>query len=197
MVSEIRIYYEGHKSLKEGFNKFFRDLRERAAKKDCAFRLVTGGSGSNACRDFDIALRSHPTAWNILLTDSEGQDTDSLADSVCQKYGWSQPDSHSIFWMVEMMEAWFHADKDALKKFYGQKFRESALKQNPNVEKISKADLTNGLKAATKDTDKGDYFDHKTRDGPQLLALIDPVKVQEQAPHCVKLFAAVRDKLST
>ena len=25
--------------------------------------------------------------------------------------------------MVEMMEAWFHADKDALEGFYGQNFR--------------------------------------------------------------------------
>ncbi len=94
-----------------------------------------------------------------------------------------------------MMEAWFHADKEALKEFYGPDFRKNALKPNPNVEKISKADLENGLRAATKNTGKGDYFDNKTSHGPKLLSKIDPGKVRKAAPNCDKLFTAVLLKL--
>lgn len=97
--------------------------------------------------------------------------------------------------MVEMMESWFHADKEALEKFYGQRFRRGALKANPKVEEISKADLENGLHAATKDTGMGDYFDHKTSHGPKLLAEISPEKVRDAAPNCRRLFTAVLAKL--
>jgi len=43
--------------------------------------------------------------------------------------------------MVELMEAWFHADKDALEGYYKGGFRKDALKANPNVEEIPKQDL--------------------------------------------------------
>lgn len=195
MATEIHVYYEGHKLLKEGFSRFFDQLRRRAHDRRCYFRLIPAGSGSAACDRFGVALRANKNIWNILLTDSEGPDTGSLSESLRQEHGWDKSHQDSIFWMVEMMESWFHADKDKLEEFYGQRFRRNALKANPRVEEISKADLENGLKAATKDTLKGDYFDHKTSHGPKLLSLISPEKVQEAAPNCRRLFTAVLAKL--
>ena len=156
MPREIRIYFEGDKSLKAGFDAFFGEIRERAGAARCKVRpIATGGTPE---RDFDIALRKHPEAWNILLRDSEGP--------------WNQDlrTSDSIFWMVEMMESWFHADKDALEDYYKSGFRKAALKANPNVEEISKRDVIEGLNAATKDTTKGKY--HKTKHAPALLQSI-------------------------
>jgi hypothetical protein len=98
--------------------------------------------------------------------------------------------------MVEMMEAWFHGDKKALGRFYGAGFKENALKRNPNVEEILKKDLEDGIKAATKDTPKGNYYDHKTEHGPKLLATIKPESVREAAPKCQKLFEAVLARLA-
>ena len=95
-----------------------------------------------------------------------------------------------------MMESWFHADKGALERFYGSGFRKSALKANPNVERISKKDLKDGLSAATKETSKGDYYRHKTSHGPKLLELIKPELVKETAPNCKRLFQAVFAKLT-
>jgi hypothetical protein len=95
--------------------------------------------------------------------------------------------------MVEMMESWFHADKDALEAYYKSGFRKAALKANPNVEEISKQDLIDGLKAATKDTTKGKY--HKTRHAPALLQSINTALVRKAAPHCERLFKAVLDEL--
>src|SRR5438105_6544141 len=99
--------------------------------------------------------------------------------------------------MVQMMEAWFHADKNALLKFYGQGFNGGALKANPNVEEIPKIDLKQGLSAATKKSQKGDYYDNKTKHGPELLARIDPHRVREAAPNCTRLFDHIRSKLGS
>src|SRR5579863_2259900 len=176
MVTEIRIYYEGDRLLQPGFHSFFTSIRERAKKKRCDFHLIAAKGTSS--RDFQIAIKTHPNAWNILLKDSEGPDSGALSASLCEHNKWDKSHAESIFWMVEMMESWFHADKDALERFYGPNskssiFRRSALKANPHVEQISKKDLKDGLSAATKDTSKGDYYDHKTSHGPKLLESID------------------------
>jgi hypothetical protein len=195
VVTEIRIYYEGDALLRPGFNQFFDQLSSRARALRCAFHVIAGGSGPSACRDFGLALEAHPTALNILLKDSEGPLTAGLLESLCREQGWGKSHRDSIFWMVEMMESWFHADKEALEKFYGPDFKKNALKSNPKVEDIPKADLVTGLKKATKDTLKGNYFDNKTSHGPKLLAQIKPDTVRKAAPNCGKLFTAVLARL--
>ena len=127
MPTEIRIYFEGHKSLRRGFAAFFSEIKTRATEKHCKVEFIaTGGTPD---RDFDIAMKTHPTALNILLRDSEGP------------YNAGHSAADSIFWMVEMMKSWFHADKDVLEGFYGRGFRREALRGNPNVEEIPKQDL--------------------------------------------------------
>src|ERR1035438_6408805 len=116
MPREIRIYFEGDKSLKAGFDAFLREIGERADAAQCTLRIVaTGGTPE---RDFGIAMRKHPAAWNVLLRDSEGPLQPNRPASL----------AGSIFWMVEMMESWFHADKDALEAYYKTGFRKDALK---------------------------------------------------------------------
>ena len=195
MLTEIRIYYEGDALLKPGFHRFFSGLRQRAKDKRCGFRLIPS-RGTQCCRDFAIAIRANPNAWCILLKDSEGPDSGNLSVSLCNQNGWNPSQADSIFWMVEMMESWFHADKDAIESFYGAGFNRNALKANPKVEQIPKKDLEDGLRAATKNTGKGDYFDNKTLHGQKLLELIDPSLVQRAAPNCRKLFRAVLARLA-
>jgi hypothetical protein len=175
---EIRVYFEGDHALRPGFAAFLSEVKERAKASRCRFSLVA--TGGKPDRDYDLALKKHPNAWNILLRDSEGPYK-------------PRADTDSTFWMVEMMEAWFHADQDALEAYYGHGFRRNALTPNPRVEKIPKQDLIGGLKAATKDSRKGPY--HKTKHAPQLLERIDPAKVRQAAPQCNQLFKAVQDRL--
>ena len=52
-----------------------------------------------------------------------------------------------------------------------------------------------GLKSATKNTSKGDYYDHKTSHCPQLLARINASWVRDAAPNCRKLFGAILAEL--
>jgi hypothetical protein len=196
MPNEIRIYFEGHRALRPGFLTFFSELRNRARGLRCPFEVVAAKSGDEACQAFGIALRSHPDAWNILLRDSEGPIRANSSGDICRAYGWQDAQAGSIFWMVEMMEAWFHADKDAIEDYYGASgFVKGTLKANPNVEEISKRDLEDGLSRATRDTKKGDYFRNKTAHGPHLLARIKPALVVVAAPNCRRLFEVVSARL--
>jgi hypothetical protein len=191
--TEIRIYYEGDKALTPGFAQFFSQIRDKAKESRCKFSLISGKSGPEACQDFETALKTHKNAWNILLKDSEGPDHGTLSASLCDEQAWDKSHSDSIFWMVQMMESWFHADKEALETFYGADFRKNALKQNPKVEEILKADLTDGLRKATNECSKGSY--NKTSHGPRLLASINPAKVQQAAPKCKRLFETILNRL--
>jgi hypothetical protein len=182
MRSEIRIYFEGDKSLKAGFDAFFGEIKKRA--KAAQWKVSTVATGGTPERDFGIAMRKHPAAWNILLRDSEGPLDPNRPLSK----------TDSIFWMLEMMESWFHADKDAVALYYKSGFGKNAMKSNPKVEEISKQDLIEGLKAATKETAKGKY--HKTKHAPALLELIHPALVRKAAPNCESLFHVVLDKLA-
>jgi len=85
--------------------------------------------------------------------------------------------------MVQAMEAWFLADRDALATYYGQGFRRNALPgDEQHIEAIRKDHLVPSLENASRDTKtKGQY--HKTRHGFALLATIDPVKVEAGSPH--------------
>jgi|ERR1700691_994270 len=181
MPGEMRIYFEGDKSLKAGFDVFFGEIKAQA--KTAKWRVSVIATGGTPERDFAIAMRKHQTAWNILLRDSEGPLNQDRPQS----------QAGSIFWMVETMESWFHADKDALAQYYKSGFRKEALSANPKVEEIPKQDLIDGLKAATRDTKKGKY--HKTKHAPVLLQSIEPSPVRRAAPNCDRLFKAVLDRL--
>jgi hypothetical protein len=178
VVNEIRIYFEGDATLIRGFSEIFKELHEKARSKSQRLRLIaTGGTPDH---DFAMAKKSHPNDTIFLLKDSEGP---LPANS-----------DKSVFWMVEMMESWFYADKDKLAEFYGPGFQRSSLKANPKVEEIPKRDLVNGLKAATGNTNKGAY--HKTAHAPKLLERIRPELVRAAAPNCERLFDAVMARLA-
>lgn len=192
-MAEIRIYFEGHESLRQGFCAFFKEIYDLARARRWRVELIA--THGTPAEDFAIANRTHRDAWNILLLDSESPDSGELTASLIAREGWDASHKDSIFWMVQMMEAWFHADKDALERFYGGKgFHLGALSGNPLVEQISKKDLQDGLKAATKNTKKGAY--HKTKHAPGLLEEIDPNRVRRAAPHCNRFFNIVLAKLS-
>lgn len=88
------------------------------------------------------------------------------------------------------MEAWFIADIDTLKKFYGQGFKEDSIPKNPNVEQIDKDALEPSLKAATRNTTKGEY--QKIQHASQLLGL-DVTKVRTASRHCERLFTTLAE----
>ncbi len=190
-MTEIRIYFEGNPKLRPGLDRFLDELRAKARELRLGWQSVACGDRWAALRDFETALSSHPDAFNVLLVDAEdvvpsGQDP---IDHLRQRDTWQPPtgiDSKQVHLMVAVMEAWFLADKQALADYYGQEFHVNSLPQNPQVERIPKADIEHGLKQATRHTKKGPY--HKTRHAPALLETIDPDLVKQSAPHCQRLF---------
>jgi hypothetical protein len=173
---EIRVYFEGHKDLRIGFKTFFRELGPNV-------QFIAAKNGVSAFRK---ACRTHPNAWNILLKDSEGP----LSQDSLKQQGLDSKQVKSVFWMVELMEAWLLADPEALAGYYGSKFSLKALRDTKDVEKIPKSDVIERLKRATSKTIKGQY--NKVTHAPKLLEKLRPDLVKECAVNCRRLFEAIR-----
>jgi hypothetical protein len=186
---EIRIYFEGNRALRPGFEHLFSDLRIAAREADSEIQFVAAKSGPH---DYRKAARTHPHAWNVLLKDSEEQIPASPAE-LCRKLGIDPTLEASVFWMVELMESWFLADPNALVDYYGQGFSASTIGATQDVERIPKSDVLLRLKQASKNTSKGEY--HKVKHAPHILERLNPDRVQKHASHCRKLFDAVKAKL--
>lgn len=184
LVDEIRIYFEGDQALRPGFRAFFGEIWDRATGRRCKVRLIAGGG--TAVQDFDMALKHHPNAHNILLIDSEGPHDAKASAGFCGKHQFPR---NLVFWMVQVMESWFLADREALRTYYGAGFNESALPPNPNVEEVPKQDVLTGIGRAIRQTKKRKY--HKTEHAPVLLERIDPGKVRKAAPNCEWIFQNV------
>jgi Domain of unknown function (DUF4276) len=199
MVKEIRIYVEGggndndtKKQLRQGFSIFFQELVSLARSQQIKWQIITCGSRNNAFKDFKNALKDHPDTFNVLLVDAEAPVSKTPWQHLKDRDNWDKPDvdETQCHLMVQVMEAWFIADIDALKRFYGQGFKENAIPKNPNVEKINKTGIYSALEKATKDTSKGEYG--KIQHGAKLLEQISTAKVRAASPYCDRLFTTLK-----
>ncbi len=180
MVKEIRIYFEGDDQLRLGFHRLLSPIFGAELQKR---RMTPIAANGDPVGVYKIALRKHGDAVNILLLDAEQQ----LDGSGFREQQLAEFPPERIFWMIELMESWFVADREALKGYYDDhRFQESALPGNPKVEMIPKKDVLDGLKNATRNTQKGHY--HKTKHAPKILAMLDPDKVAKSAPGCRRFF---------
>lgn len=172
----VKLYVEGGgdnnhalaTQCRQAFAEFFQKAGVRKRP-----RVVACGGRSQAIDRFDGAIKSGESP--LLLIDSEGPAP-------------ANPEA-STYYMVQAMEAWFHADKAALQQYYGRAFREAALSARTSVEDIPKAELFDGLKHATRECQKGEYSkgDHSFH----LLAQIDPAKVRAASPHAERFLGAL------
>jgi len=152
---------------------------------------VPGRGRDDAIYDFLLSASQYPNPElaHVLLLDSEVSDDGRLFERLTQEGSWRPrtvvPSERQVGWMVQVMEAWFLADRDALYSYYGSNLNANALPKNPKVEAISKSDIWKGLKRATRKTGKGDY--HKGSHAPRLLEKLDPDRVRAAAPHCARM----------
>jgi len=208
-VKEIKLYVEGggkgsHKratiKLQQGFDAFLRELKDAARDKKISFKVIPSGSTTDTFEEFIFSVENSPQSFNLLLVDSDEAiaDGETARDFLQRKYKkWKlqKIEVEQCHLMVQVMESWFIADVEALKDFYGQNFRESAIpKHQKNVEAIEKATVENSLKKATAKTQKGEY--QKIGHGAKILEKINPRKVRDAAPHCEKLFDSILGKIN-
>jgi hypothetical protein len=180
--------------LRKNFSKLFEKILGARKKPS-----VTACGGRNqAFKDWEIALRSNPEAYSLLLVDSEGAVSDAIDPwehvRARKGDGWVKPEGATekqLHFMVQTMEAWLIADPEALEAHYGQGFRKDALPARKDVEAIPKPQLCSALERATRDTKtKGRY---EKWHGFALIGLVDPAKVRAVAPHAARFF----DELAT
>lgn len=207
MVKEIRIYIEGGGkgrnkattvTFNKGFNAFLWELRKQARAKNIRWSLISCGSTDETYRDFERSVKSNKESFNVLVVDAdEAVADDETAREFLQKkhkkWKLKNIDDEQCHLMVQIMEAWFIADIDALKNYYGQGFNQNAIPKTINVEAIDKASVEIGLKNATRNTQKREY--HKINHGCELLERVDSSKVRQAARHCENLFEVIRKKI--
>ena len=198
------VYVEGGGDRKQlqiacrrAFGKFF----TKAGLANRLPKVVACGGRTSAYGDFRYAVESNADQGRtiFLLVDSEAPVTNSEPwRHLKGRDNWDRPRTaaaDSAHLMVQCMEAWFYADKDALKSFFGPDFNTNALSGNEDIEDIPKQDVQSGLAAATRQANKGSY--HKGRHSFDILELIDPNKVSAASSHARRLVEALRKALSS
>jgi hypothetical protein len=194
----VRIYVEGGfegstiTNCRNAFSAFLAKVVRAGS-----FKVIASGSRTKAFQNFCSALRQHPGDYNVLLVDSETAVTTRPWQHLRERDGdnWPKPDGaddDQAHLMVQVMEAWFLADHDALSTYYKQGFLRNSLPKQKNIERIDKKTVFESLSHASKGTQKGPY--HKTKHGFDLLELIDPALVRAASSHAADLFALLQRK---
>ena len=193
-----KLFVEGggdSKTLKTACRKGFRLFIENAGLRGRMPRIVACGSRGNAYQDFTRENESpacHGGSPQLLVDSEEPVREAGPWQHLKVRDGWNRPDGamdDQCHLMVEIMESWFLADREALGAFYGQGFRRTALLQNQHVEQISKRDVLDGLVQAARGTRKGPY--DKGSHGFEILARLDPSKVRNASPFADRFLEAL------
>lgn len=168
-------------------DSFLNDQKQAARERGWRWKLVAAGPRDKAFEGFRYATRHRTADLVVLLVDAEAPVQHTPRDHLRNRDGWDLrlAEEESIHLMVQTMEAWIVADPEALATYYGQGFQWNALPDALDLESVPKAQIERGLKAATTRTRKGAY--HKIRHATELLAKIDPARVQDRCPGCVRL----------
>jgi hypothetical protein len=188
----IKIHVEGgggqdriNTLCRKAFSEYFAKIVPANRKP----RVVPSGSRRSAYDDFCTSIRTERDKYELilLLVDSEGPVANHHTAwhhlQHRQEDNWNKPqqaNDQSAHLMVQCMESWFLADKDALGRYFGDGFLRDSLPGQANIELIPKSDVLDGLEHAVGPTTQRHY--HKTNHGYELLALIDPQKVGNASP---------------
>lgn len=207
----VKLYVEGGgdaAALKTVCREGFKLFLEKAGLKGSMPRIVACGGRQDAFESYCTAIKNGDEA--VLLVDSE----DAIAGKHQQGEaatwqpwqhlkqrkgdGWDKPaagadaDCHL---MVQVMESWFLADRETLKKFFGQGFKEKSLPAaGKTIESVAKTQIYQSLADATKDCrSKAPYG--KGEHSFKLLGLIDPATVTVASPWAARFVAQMKTKM--
>jgi hypothetical protein len=167
-------------------------------------RVIPCGGREGAFDSFKTAMqRASEDCMPMLLVDSEEPVTvTSTWAHLKQRKGdeWDKPDNATdahVHLMVQCMEAWFLADLDTLKKYYGKDFKEGALpivSQGASIENVAKKKIEDGFKKATKPTkSKGVYS--KGKHSFDILGMIDPSNIVQKSKFARRLIDELKARL--
>lgn len=192
----VRIFIEGGSiASDEVFTEGWRNFFLAAGLLGRMPRVVRGEGREQTFDKFKSALqRRRPNELHILLVDSEGPVAAgrSAWQHLHHQDNWEQSpgtDDDSAYLMVQVMETWFLADREALRRFFGPSLNENHFREWSHLEAIHKDTVINALESATANCRKP-Y--RKGRVSFELLEQIDPQRVSEAYPHAGQLLTYLR-----
>ena len=201
---ELHLYVEGGgdlKLLRTACRRGFAEFLGRAGLRGRMPRIVACGGRRQAYEDFCTALRQGRHGA-MLLVDSEDPVTAPSSWTHLLRRpadAWPTPPAATdddCHLMVQCMESWFLADRDALAAFFGQGYNDRALPSARNpIEAMAKSAVYQGLAAATKDCKTKTSYG-KGEHSFLLLSLIDPSKVKAASPSADRFVTALTQVLS-
>ena len=177
----------GRAQLRQGMDVFLQELREAARARSWRWQLTCCGDRGRTFRAFEAAARQGEPGLLVLLVDSELPVTAAtFGQHLQQRDGWNLgfASDDRIHLMVQKMETWIVADRQALRDYYGAGFSAGALPRTGNLE--AAPDVDKALERATRNTGKGEY--RKIGHASDLLRRIDPETVRRRCPACRRLF---------
>ena len=207
----VELYVEGGAkgSLRNDCRKGFVQFLEKAGLKGAMPAVVPCGSRTEAYGDYSEALSTLKDGETVmLLVDSEGpinpahqrgqpqnwQPWQHLAQRVGDR--WKKPTQATdadCHFMVQTMESWLLADRDAMAAYYGQGFQPNSLPsaQRP-LENTPKKEVLDGLKAATRHCKKGEYA--KGQHSFELLGRVNPQEVLDKSAWAKRFIAELQHR---
>ena len=194
----VRLYIEGGGEgqlldtlFRQGWTQFF-----KAAGLAGRMPSVVRGQGRAQTFDLFATAVAHPRGGilPLLLVDSEDsvEEGHSVWQHLERRDGWRRPPGAAedqAFLMVQVMETWFLADRDLLRRYFGSALRESHLRQWPVLEAIPKSTVFDTLEKATAGCLKR-YSKGKV--SYELLGLLNPQSVESASPHAEELLNRLR-----
>ena len=190
---KVRIFIEGggngsviDQSFKQAWRQFF-------AAAGLAGRMPRVVRGESRTATYDKFINTRPRANEVLLllVDSEGPVAPGHTawQHLQARDGWRQPPAaaaDSAYLMVQFMETWFLADREALRRFFGAAFNENAFREWPSLEAVPRDTVISVLEQAT-----GARY-RKGKVSFQLLERISPDRVAAACPHAKQLLDYLR-----
>jgi Domain of unknown function (DUF4276) len=172
--------------FRQGWTAFFRStgLEGRMPR-------VVRGQGRDPTIDLFATAGTNPRPGELplLLVDSEGPFEARTAWEHLGQRPLGAGDDQA-FLMVQVMEAWFLADRDLLRRYFGSSLRDNALPAWPSIEDVPKEDVLNTLRRATAACPVP-YSKGKV--SFELLTELSPQRVEAACPNARRLLDRLRN----
>jgi hypothetical protein len=156
--------------------------------------IVAGGGRQSTYELFRVAAGiPHVDTYPMLLVDSEGPVTSAVWDHLNSRDHWERPggtNDDQAQLMVTCMETWIIADRDALKRFFGQCLRKNRLLPQIGLEARLRQDVQDALAQATRDCGRRKAYS-KGRRSFQLLAELNSETLRKYLPHFIRFLSAL------
>ncbi len=197
-VVEVKIYAEGGGEGQLLDTLFRQGWRDFFVSAGLATKLPRVIRGKGRLRTFDLfrtAIENRePGTLPLLLVDSEDpvDPRHTVWQHLRSRDNWQKPNGASdddAFLMVQVMETWFVADREALRSYFNGCLNEKALPQWPNLESVPKEMILKALDSATANCKTG-YT--KGRVSFQLLSSVNAAQVENRCQHARRLMERLR-----